>query len=52
MANVFVVPYIGTWIETPLKQTDCPHTRVVPYIGTWIETEDKAKSILLTKCQT
>ena len=52
MANVFVVPYIGTWIETPLKQTDCPHTRVVPYIGTWIETEAEAKSILVTMCRT
>ena len=34
-----VVPYIGTWIETPL--TDCQNCfgTVVPYIGTWIETQ-------------
>ena len=35
----YVVPYIGTWIETggdtasPLQEWT-----VVPYIGTWIET--------------
>ena len=34
----FVVPYIGTWIETGLiRMTGCKHL-VVPYIGTWIET--------------
>ena len=34
----FVVPYIGTWIETQ-KADACLWERiVVPYIGTWIET--------------
>ena len=38
-----VVPYIGTWIETPL--TDCQNCfgTVVPYIGTWIETKGNWK---------
>ena len=37
MANVFVVPYIGTWIETS-KRPSMISLYVVPYIGTWIET--------------
>ena len=36
--GTFVVPYIGTWIET-FNVTDLiKNTCVVPYIGTWIET--------------
>ena len=36
--NIDVVPYIGTWIETP-RFIRLPSTiDVVPYIGTWIET--------------
>ena len=34
-----VVPYIGTWIETPTKVGCLTETEVVPYIGTWIETK-------------
>ena len=33
-----VVPYIGTWIETPNPLNRLIETSVVPYIGTWIET--------------
>ena len=38
MASVFVVPYIGTWIETKRVRTLYEQIAVVPYIGTWIET--------------
>ena len=34
----FVVPYIGTWIETGISINDFRNVNVVPYIGTWIET--------------
>ena len=33
-----VVPYIGTWIETQIKEILEGRYKVVPYIGTWIET--------------
>ena len=36
--NSTVVPYIGTWIETPFALGDMSDIGVVPYIGTWIET--------------
>ncbi len=39
MASVFVVPYIGTWIETYYQPLTKLLWHVVPYIGTWIETE-------------
>ena len=35
----FVVPYIGTWIETETWSRTANLDSVVPYIGTWIETE-------------
>ena len=38
MASVFVVPYIGTWIETCKQPKESCLKKVVPYIGTWIET--------------
>ena len=38
MASVFVVPYIGTWIETYNNPSAVMSRLVVPYIGTWIET--------------
>ena len=34
----WVVPYIGTWIETKGFGTEKKMWEVVPYIGTWIET--------------
>ena len=34
-----VVPYIGTWIETKLRNMIKLRKEVVPYIGTWIETQ-------------
>ena len=34
-----VVPYIGTWIETPPIGILNAVAIVVPYIGTWIETQ-------------
>ena len=34
----FVVPYIGTWIETETWSRTANLDAVVPYIGTWIET--------------
>ena len=36
--KVKVVPYIGTWIETPMVSFYPSQALVVPYIGTWIET--------------
>ena len=45
MASVFVVPYIGTWIETPLTLDARTLNQVVPYIGTWIETIKYAKEL-------
>ena len=36
--DAFVVPYIGTWIETRSKRRLLSIAAVVPYIGTWIET--------------
>ena len=36
--RVYVVPYIGTWIETIASPAALVVMRVVPYIGTWIET--------------
>ena len=38
MAQAWVVPYIGTWIETIQKSIERLENDVVPYIGTWIET--------------
>ena len=38
MKIAFVVPYIGTWIETERYFTTIRQMSVVPYIGTWIET--------------
>ena len=35
---IFVVPYIGTWIETFENAPELGKEFVVPYIGTWIET--------------
>ena len=35
----FVVPYIGTWIETEQASHSFNRRCVVPYIGTWIETK-------------
>ena len=34
----WVVPYIGTWIETVFCDEESIVMGVVPYIGTWIET--------------
>ena len=36
--NLHVVPYAGTWIETPVRASMCSSRAVVPYAGTWIET--------------
>ena len=36
----YVVPYIGTWIETLIPTNKSPEYGVVPYIGTWIETSN------------
>ena len=38
MSLMFVVPYIGTWIETLPSSSTGVGDVVVPYIGTWIET--------------
>ena len=34
----WVVPYVGTWIETVLLRLMNITYKVVPYVGTWIET--------------
>lgn len=36
MKEDYVVPYIGTWIETVDNRYACPSESVVPYIGTCI----------------
>ena len=41
-----VVPYIGTWIETPAQLSSLNFDDVVPYIGTWIETATLVRSTL------
>ena len=33
-----VAPYVGAWIETPLRSPQCPACPVAPYVGAWIET--------------
>ena len=48
---IFVVPYIGTWIETRSKRLLLSIAVVVPYIGTWIETDGNLKDGL-TVCRT
>ena len=40
-----VVPYIGTWIETPKSRPIIDDFFVVPYIGTWIETKLKRNEL-------
>ena len=37
LVNVFVVPYVGTWIEISRYGIVGMSTPVVPYVGTWIE---------------
>ena len=39
----YVVPYIGTWIETIRPSVKRYEQEVVPYIGTWIETAAKGQ---------
>ena len=46
-----VVPYIGTWIETPEVLLEYQKHFVVPYIGTWIETKAGHKSVVFL-CRT
>ena len=43
MQRPTVVPYIGTWIETSMRNVPFVTCPVVPYIGTWIETGIGAK---------
>ena len=40
MKVLWVVPYIGTWIETYFRSREQYLKNVVPYIGTWIETTE------------
>ena len=35
--QLFVVPYVGTWIEISNVITAWKRDTVVPYVGTWIE---------------
>ena len=37
---IFVVPLVGTWIETWQSEDEIYVFHVVPLVGTWIETED------------
>ena len=44
--GAWVVPLVGTWIETPGRWT-CHNCRsVVPLVGTWIETIVKVDGIV------
>ena len=45
----FVVPYIGTWIETLNLMKPTEASQVVPYIGTWIETPRLRLATLMDK---
>ena len=40
---LFVVPLVGTWIETRSKHCHERSCSVVPLVGTWIETDDAEK---------
>ena len=35
--EVWVVPYVGTWIEICCARYNHTYQQVVPYVGTWIE---------------
>mgnify|MGYP005761234165 CR=1 FL=1 len=37
MRSVYVVPYVGTWIEIFIAFLGHYFSEVVPYVGTWIE---------------
>ena len=45
-SGLLVVPYIGTWIETPQQGVAPLVGLVVPYIGTWIETQAAKRRIM------
>ena len=34
-----VTPFVGVWIETPLRSLWLPATAVTPFVGVWIETD-------------
>ena len=38
LANGFVAPYVGAWIETNKVTLPSACTKVAPYVGAWIET--------------
>ena len=52
LEEVFVVPYIGTWIETLIRPQIGDFVYVVPYIGTWIETDKEGEVSVANKGRT
>ena len=36
---IWVVPYVGTWIEIFKRRDKTMKVLVVPYVGTWIEID-------------
>ncbi len=42
LADLSVVPYVGTWVETIYSNKQANSFNVVPYVGTWVETVLKA----------
>ena len=43
MANSFVAPYVGAWIETSSCAAARYDSKVAPYVGAWIETHEQMK---------
>ena len=38
LSSIKVAPYVGAWIETPVRSRYSPYSFVAPYVGAWIET--------------
>ena len=45
---LLVVPYVGTWIEMPIRLMLLMQNIVVPYVGTWIEMN--CRIVFLNHC--
>ena len=42
IAEVWVAPYVGAWIETARKKAERRAEQVAPYVGAWIETSARS----------
>ena len=41
---LFVAPYVGAWIETPMIIQVIRNYLVAPYVGAWIETSHQTRN--------